>query len=414
MEVVEDVVIVGAGIAGLATAVALTRVGVKALVLERSDGLRATGAALILSRNAWLALDALGVSHKLNFMYPFIKEAYITNLESGAIQEISAARRASGNGGTRSRAVHRKALLETLAGELPTNSIRFSSKLTEIETESHLSSSIAVVHLEDRTVIKAKVLIGCDGVHSMVASSLGIAAPIHSGRSAVRGLAVFPQGHCLKDEMHQFIGTGRRAGLVPVNDKEIYWFFTCASPDKDLLSGDPRVIQREVIEKYAKDFPELYLDVVKHTDLSTLTWAPLMFRYPWNVAFGNLSKQNITVAGDAMHPMTPDLGQGGCAALEDAVVLGRHIATSILQNGGLDHAKMVETLANYIEERRWRATWLITWSYLTGWVQEGGSLWGLKFVRDAIFYGLIFKNIGSLMEYDCGKLPIFPFLEESD
>ncbi|KAM6563610.1 hypothetical protein CsatB_023608 [Cannabis sativa] len=417
-EVVEDVVIVGAGIAGLATAVALKRVGVKALVLEKSNGLRATGAALILSRNAWLALDALGVSQKLNSMYPFIKEfrAYITNLESGAIQEISAAKRASGNGETRARAVHRKALLETLAGELPTNSIRFSSKLTKIETESHLSSSIAVIHLEDENVIKAKILIGCDGVHSMVARSLGIIAAIDSGRSSVRGLAVFPQGHCLKDEMHQFVGTRRRAGLVPVNDKEIYWYFTCSSPSKGtgLLSGDPKVIQREVIEKYAKDFPEIYLDAVKHTDLSTLTWAPLMFRYPWNVAFGKLSKQNITVAGDAMHPMTPDLGQGGCAALEDAVVLGRHIGTSIQQNGGLVQPQMAKALADYVEERRWRATWLIIGSYLTGWVQEGGSLWGLKFLRDIIFYGLLFRKIGTLMQYDCGNLPIFPISTESD
>ena len=69
MEKMEDIVIVGAGIAGLATAVALKRVGVTALVLERSDGLRATGAALTLFPNAWLALDALGVSHKLNSIY---------------------------------------------------------------------------------------------------------------------------------------------------------------------------------------------------------------------------------------------------------------------------------------------------------------------------------------------------------
>ena len=69
MEMVEDVVIVGAGIAGLATAVALKRVGVAALVLERSDGLRATGAALGLFPNAWLALDALGVSQKLTSTY---------------------------------------------------------------------------------------------------------------------------------------------------------------------------------------------------------------------------------------------------------------------------------------------------------------------------------------------------------
>ena len=60
-----DVVIVGAGIAGLATAIALKRVGVKALVLEKSEGLRATGAAIGLHSNAWLALEALGVAHKL-------------------------------------------------------------------------------------------------------------------------------------------------------------------------------------------------------------------------------------------------------------------------------------------------------------------------------------------------------------
>ena len=69
MEMVEDVVIVGAGIAGLATAVALKRVGVKALVLERWHELRAAGAALSLFPNAWRALDVLGVSHKLTSIY---------------------------------------------------------------------------------------------------------------------------------------------------------------------------------------------------------------------------------------------------------------------------------------------------------------------------------------------------------
>ena len=74
MEMMEDVVIVGAGIAGLATALALKRVGVKALVLEKHDALRATGAALGLFPNAWLALDALGVSQKLTSSYtPFKK-----------------------------------------------------------------------------------------------------------------------------------------------------------------------------------------------------------------------------------------------------------------------------------------------------------------------------------------------------
>lgn len=81
MEVVEDVVIIGAGIAGLATAVAFKRVGVRSLILEKSQTLRSTGAALSLFPNAWLALDALGVSDKLTSIYPpfskYVKSAML-------------------------------------------------------------------------------------------------------------------------------------------------------------------------------------------------------------------------------------------------------------------------------------------------------------------------------------------------
>ncbi|KAJ0959767.1 hypothetical protein J5N97_000545 [Dioscorea zingiberensis] len=97
---------------------------------------------------------------------------------------------------------------------------------------------------------------------------------------------------------------GDAAGLRSVHRKALLEALAGTSQAKD-----PEDIQKEVLENYAKDLPPIFLDVVQHTDLSTLTWAPLMFRYPWNVVFGNLSKQNITVTGDAMHPMTPDLAQ---------------------------------------------------------------------------------------------------------
>ncbi|KAM6563611.1 hypothetical protein CsatB_023609 [Cannabis sativa] len=400
---IEDVVIVGAGIAGLATAVALKRVGVKALVLEKSNGLRATGAALTLFPNAWVALDSLGVSQKLTSVYSTFERIYVTNTITGEIQEIpsSGAIRA----GNEPRPVHRKALLKALADELPIDSIRFSSKITAIETQEHEGSSLAVVHMEDEIIIKAKVLIGCDGVHSIVGSWLGLAEPVHSGRSAVRGMAVIPQGHGLKEEVQQFVGAGKRIGFVPLTKTDVYWFLTCASADKDAyLGGNPEAIKSEVLEKYANDLPELYQDIINHSDLSTLTWAPLMFRKPWKVAFGNLCKQNITVAGDAMHPMTPDLGQGGCSALEDAVVLGRHIGACIAQKGGLVPREMIKAVSNYAEERRWRVTWLVTGSFLSGWVQHGGPMWGLKFFRDAIFYKFVFPRIARVMHYNCGKL----------
>ncbi|KAH7520778.1 hypothetical protein FEM48_Zijuj08G0182100 [Ziziphus jujuba var. spinosa] len=408
MEMVEDVVIVGAGIAGLATAVALKRAGIRSLVLEKAEELRTTGSALTLFPNAWLALDALGVSHKLTSLYASNTKGYVTNVDTGVIQEVVFARNNNGP-----RVVHRKVLLMALADELPHNSIRFSSKITAIETKTQEGSSISVLHLDDGTTIKAKVLIGCDGVHSVVGRWLGLGEVVDSGRSAVRGLSLYPQGHGFNQEVNQFLTGGTRAGYVPIDDKQVYWFVACRSKVEELAT-DPKEIQKEITEKFAKNFPERFKDIVENSDLSTLSWAPLKFRYPWQVLFGNLCNENITVAGDAMHPMTPDLGQGGCSALEDAVVLGRHIATSFIQNGGLIVPKeMPKVLAKYVQERKWRVTLLIAGSYMSGRVQQGGSV--LKFLRDVLFYKFLLPRVfAKLMNYDCGKLPSVPEFGELD
>ncbi|KAF3440517.1 hypothetical protein FNV43_RR18801 [Rhamnella rubrinervis] len=278
MEMVEDVVIVGAGIAGLATALALKRVGVESfLVLERAEELRTTGSALTLFPNAWLALDSLGVSHKLTSIYAPFQKGYVTNIDDGVTQEVNFSS-FKGGPGVGPRAVHRKALLNALAEELPHNSIRFCSKLTAIETQTHEGSSISVIHMEDGTVINAKVLIGCDGVHSAVGRWLGLGEVVDSGRSAVRGLSVHPQGHG-QNEIHQFLTSGVRAGFAPLDDKQAYWFLVRLCPKGTKLETDPKEIQREILEKHAKNFPQSFKDTVEHSDLSTLSWAPLMFRF---------------------------------------------------------------------------------------------------------------------------------------
>ncbi|KAF5175064.1 Monooxygenase [Thalictrum thalictroides] len=220
MVIEEDVVIVGGGIAGLATALALKRIGIQSLVLEKASDLRTTGAALSLFPNALLALDALGVSHKLTSIYTPIQKGYVTNVTNGTVTEVLYAGKDRNVSPT---AVHRKALLEALSEELPSHAIRFSSKLSLIETVNH-EGSPAVLHLEDGAIIKAKVVIGCDGVHSVVARWLGLKDPIHSGRYAVRGLSVFSEGHGLKYEVQQYVDGSIRSGFIPLNDKELYWF----------------------------------------------------------------------------------------------------------------------------------------------------------------------------------------------
>ncbi|KAM0940463.1 putative FAD-binding domain, FAD/NAD(P)-binding domain superfamily [Dioscorea sansibarensis] len=291
-----------------------------------------------------------------------ICRGHVTNLITGATQVISFTGTIN-SGDIGARAVHRKVLLETLANELPPNTIKFSINITSIKSQGQ---DITVLHLDDGSVIKTKALIGCDGVHSVVAQWLGLTAPVRSDRSAIRGLAVFPDGHGFKHEVRQLVGDGIRAGFVPVNDTDVYWGFTSHLIPQE-MTRKPELIQKELIEHLAKDCTADYLNVIQHSELSTITWGPLLFRVPWDVLFGRTHRGAVTVAGDAFHPMTPDLGQGGCTALEDAVVLARCVANS--------PDSVSTTMEMYVKERRWRVAGIITGAFLSGWVQQGGSGW---------------------------------------
>ncbi|KAJ3681339.1 hypothetical protein LUZ60_015828 [Juncus effusus] len=193
-----------------------------------------------------------------------------------------------------------------------------------------------------------------------------------------------------------------RAGFAPINSKEIYWFLVhySSSIDKDIPTS-PDLMLKEVTENLAKDFPSDFLTVAENLDLSTLSWAPLLFRAPWNVAFGPTQNGNVTVAGNAMHPMTPDLGQGGCSALEDAVILARCISQAQTPDEGIKR---------YVEERKWRVTWLVVGAWFSGWVQQGGGgdkeWWSkpAKWFRDHIFYKFVLPRIHNALWFDSGEL----------
>nr|CAB3501981.1 unnamed protein product [Digitaria exilis] len=339
----EDIVIAGAGLAGLAVALGLhsvtcftrrrrrnlvaasIRKGVRSLVLESSPFLRASGFAFTTWKNAFRALDALGIGDKIRKQ-----------------------------------------------------------------------------HLQAQTY----VLIGCDGINSVVAKWLGLAKPSYSGRSAARGFAHYPDGHGFDPTFLQFTGNGFRAGMMPCNENDIYWFFTWTPSDNDKgVDENASKMKQFVLDKFrgSKNVPEEALAVIDKSEMSDVLAAPLRFRPPLSLITASISKGNVCVAGDALHPMTPDLGQGGCAALEDGVVLARCLGEALAGEDAGENERIEAALREYARIRRWRSVELIATAYTLGIIQQSDN--GIiSFLRDKFLSGALAGRLLKMADYDCGTL----------
>lgn len=171
---------------------------------------------------------------------------------------------------------------------------------------------------------------------------------------------------------------------------------------------DPKLIRDRILEAI-KDCPAEVIEMVKQCDLNSLSLTRIRYRAPWHLAFNNLCKGTVTVAGDAMHQMDPSIGQGGCAALEDAVVLARCLAHELpvgapegkLVSGGELQKRAGVALRKYTRERRWRVLILSTKSYLIG------SLFGASWLKRLVFLSIFTTFFGGRSghtQYNCGHL----------
>ncbi|XP_024986854.1 monooxygenase 2-like [Cynara cardunculus var. scolymus] len=318
----EEIVIVGAGIAGLSTAVSLHRLGVRSVVLEQAESLRTGGTSLTLFKNGWKVLDAMGVGDELRSQYLEI-QGMVIKTENG--RELRSFNFKEEDQNQEVRAVERRTLLETLAKQLPLDSISFSSKLANIEKQE---DGETLLELDNGSRISSKVVIGCDGIRSPVAKWMGFPEPKYVGYCAFRGLGDYPDGQPYESQVSYVYGRGIRAGYVPVSPTKVYWFVCFNSPTPGPKITDPSVLKKQTKE-LIKKWPSELLNIINATPDDTIIRTPLVDRWLWPGLSPPVSSGGAVLVGDAWHPMTPNLGQGACCALEDAVVLVQKLVPAL-------------------------------------------------------------------------------------
>jgi 2-polyprenyl-6-methoxyphenol hydroxylase-like FAD-dependent oxidoreductase len=302
------IAIVGGGIAGLTASIALRRAGLEPILYESHSSLRADGAGLGLGANAIKAFRHLGLADEVMAAGHLLDAFSILDMRGRVIMRTDS-RAISSRFGADNFAIHRSELHRVLSAHVPSESLRLASPCNVIER----ADGAVRLYFANGMNATADVVIAADGLHSAVRRQIyPHVKPRYAGYTCWRGVV---DGHDLAlKEATETWGPRGRVGIVPLADGRIYWFATTKAPERDPryhafgvhdVLGLYRGYHQPIGEVIARTEPSALL----HNDISDLPPLP-------RFAFGN-----IVLLGDAAHATTPNMGQGACQAIEDAVVL---------------------------------------------------------------------------------------------
>ncbi|KAL2847477.1 hypothetical protein BJY01DRAFT_234284 [Aspergillus pseudoustus] len=353
------VLIAGAGIGGLATAIALRQQGHRVELFERSRFSSEIGAAIHLTPNANAALLKLGIdattlgaveSEKLRVFPPNGPELFSLDIKKTA-----------GFWRHRWLLVHRAHLHEGLkvAAQAPGQGLpaqlHTSSKVVDIDPHN------ATITLENGQVFSGDLILGADGVHSAAKSKLPGAENLRtfsSGKNAFRFLIARqdalddPETRVLAQEFgtwYMFDSPDLRVVIYPCASNELL-NFVCIHPDSmskihDGSEWDQGASKESLLEVY-KDFSPQVVKLLSKADPATLKVWPLLDTED----LPTWTEDRLAVLGDAAHPFLPYRASGGAMAIEDGISLG------VMLPRGVRSEEVPERLRLYEKARRTRAT----------------------------------------------------------
>ena len=345
------IAIVGGGIGGLTAALALRQCGFEPEVFEQAPVLLDVGAAIAIWPNAMRVLARLNLADRILEQAGVMDEIRWVDQHGRLINRLSIKDQRFP-----AVALHRADLQHTLLTALPQSSIHLGYAL--VQHEQRGEKMIATFANGDS--IESDFLIGADGIHSDVRSQfLNDGEPIFRGYTVWRGISPTIPGAIPPAAAIELHGRGKRFGLGPVGKGRLGWWATANVTNTDnllrLFDGWYRPV----------------LQLIEATPSSSILKTGAFDR-PANRNWG---RGPLTLLGDAIHPTTPNLGQGGCLAMEDAMVLAKCFEK---------YGATEEALRRYERARHKRTSAVSTYSRFYGSVGQWENVWARGLRRTAL------------------------------
>jgi len=375
------IAIVGGGIGGLTAALALGREGFSASVFEQAPALLEVGAAIAVWPNAFRVVERLGLGGDVLARAGRISRARWLGSDGTPYKHFSFPET-----GAPAVALHRADLQATLRRALPDGSLQLGKTFegfTEEEDEIRL-------RFADGTEFACDVLVGADGLHSRVrAQLLGDVGgePVYRGYSVWRGVARLEHAALPAGTALEVYGEGRRFGVGPVGLGRTGWWATANEPEG---TPEPPSEHGSKLSRLFEGWCAPVNELIEATPSESILCNAAYDR----PAAARWGRGAATLLGDAVHPMTPNLGQGGCMAIEDAAVLARCLAK---------YREASVALRIYESRRRARAESVARYSRLYGAVGqwEGRAATRLRArLLSSVPESLGRRMLGLIFDYD--------------
>lgn len=355
----KNISILGAGITGLSTSIALTKKGIAHEIYERTPNIAPVGAGILMPPNAMKIFDYLGISEEVKDAGVILEQLIMTDNKLNPIRKSVASLIQLNEYDLVS--IHRAALHQVLLKHIDSSILHLNKGVTKCTIQKeHVEVSF------DNETIETKIALGADGIHSAVQKSIFNISTRYAGYTCWRGIANVCLPAAYKNTATEALGNRKRFGFSPVSKNTVYWFAVLSAKENQLF---PKDNLKEKLKTFFSEFTPLHIELIENTPQEQIVQhdiSDLNRLETWH-------KGNICLLGDAAHATTPNMGQGGAQGVEDAFYIAHFLEK---------YKNPSEAFSAFEKYRRKKVDYIVNGSY-----QMGNMLHhpiGQKLVRAAL------------------------------